>query len=402
MYRESDVFVSQESLEAQRRIAQRRVFIITLVVFSVVAGGSFACVFFGISEIVNKDRTLMNDGLGEVMTVLGIFFTIPCIFCIVALAMLALNFSCCRTIPSFSKFIVLALIIISFVAQQVLTDVYIFSIIGLYALSVVVLDVCVLLCHAYYRFHRFYLPTILTILLVAGKISVICFYANLIRLDSHLGPIGIRAVLFLTIPIVQLPLYITIPRDVNMMENPSSYQETIVENFNNNFNLFLLHLLNSLDVISMYGSFVVQEPEGKKFIPTPEPFRILIIIIVCIAYVGNNVAVIHLFFKRDGVEHAELRCLPRNLRDATNQWSSTDISGSHKRRILQYILFLLVVCDIPLLAVRIQLWWKGYQMLSVFVTKNIKSILDVIMVLLRVGHSGGYDERSRYLLPENS
>ncbi|KAH9577678.1 hypothetical protein LSM04_006189 [Trypanosoma melophagium] len=401
MYRESDVFVALESLEARRKVTQRRVFIITLVVFSVVAGGSFACVFFGVSEIINKDKILMNDGLGEVMTILGIFFTLPCILCIIALAVFALNFPRCRTIPSCSKFFVLALSIISSTLQQILTDVYLFSFIGPYALSVVVVDIFVLLCHAYSRFRQFYFPTIFTIFLFTGKMAVLWVFANKIHLDCKLGSIGVRAVLFLTIPIVQLPIYMTIPRELNTLEN-SSYQETIVENFNNNFNLLLLHLLNSLDVISMYVSFVVKEPKGKDFLPTPEPFRILIIIIVCIAYVGNNIAVIHLFFKRDGVEHAELKCLPRNLRDATNQWSSTDFSGSHKRRIIQYMLFLLVVCDIPLLAVRIQLWCRGYQMLNVFVTKNIKSILDVIMVVLRVEHSDGYNERSRYMLPEDS
>ncbi|KEG12565.1 hypothetical protein DQ04_01611070 [Trypanosoma grayi] len=396
-----DVFASTEQLEEQRKLAQRRIFLITLVVFSVVAGGSFACVFFGLSEIVNHDTILMNDGLGEVMTILGICFTLPCLFCLAAFVVLALGLSCARISPHCSIRVSNGLNVLSFVLQQVVTDVYLFSFSGPAAAAAVVADVCVLGCYAYSRFQHLYVPTSLGVLLFVGKMTALWALAQKISADDgELGPNGVRAVLFLTIPIVQIPLYVAVPREQSAVEYAPPSRDVIVENFTNNFNLLLLHLLNSLDIVTMYTSFVAPERELTAFAPTPEPFRCLIIIIVSVAFVGNNIGVIHLFYTREGVEHAELKCLPKKFRDATAHWSSTDMGGSHKRRILQYMLLLLVVCDVPLLAVRMQLWWRGHQMLSVFVTKNIKSILDAVMVVLRVDRSGECTDRSRYLLSE--
>ncbi|ESL07181.1 hypothetical protein TRSC58_05136 [Trypanosoma rangeli SC58] len=401
MYREMDALVSTEALETELKFSRRRMHLITFVVFSVVAGGSFACVFFGISEIVSHDSTFMNDGLGEVMTVLGICFTLPCVFCVVVFASLALGLSCCPSNPRFSTLLVVGLTLISFVTQQILCDVFLFRFVGFATTAAVVADVCVFASYIFLRARGFYVPTVLTVVLFVGKTAAlwgVTFtpHADEQRLHQQqqkLSSVGLFAMLALTVSIVQLPLYITETRDWSGPENNVVAENTIVGNFNNNFNLLLLHLLNSLDIFTLYGTVLFPGTSKGSLQTVPEPFQILISIIVSVAFVGNNVGVIHLFYARDGVECAELMCLPRRLRDAINQWSSTDANGSHKRRILQYMLLLILVCDVPLLAVRTQLWWRDHQMLSIFLIKNIKAILDTFMVVLRVGRSLGSDDR---------
>ncbi|EAN82451.1 hypothetical protein Tc00.1047053503647.40 [Trypanosoma cruzi] len=403
MHRGVDTSVPSGALEAERKVAQRRVYLLTFVVFVVVAGGSFACVFFGIFEIVGHDSMLMNDGLGEVMTVLGICFTVPCVFCVAVFAALTLDFSCLPSIPFFSKYVVMGLILISFVVQQVLCDVYLFGVLGFLVTAVAVLDVFVFGLYFFFRLRSFYISNVLTVVLFVGKTTVLWGMTYIPHAEGgeaegqqqQIGSNGLFAMLVLTVSIVQLPLYIMETNESSGLQDGIITENSIVENFNNNFNLLLLHLLNSLDIFTVYGSIISFNNRGGALRTIPEPFRILIFIIASVAFVGNNVGVIHLFYARDGVEHAELICLPKKLRDATNQWNSTDVGGSHKRRILQYLLFLVVVCDAPFLAVRTQLWLRGHQMLSVFLIKNVKSILDTVMVVLRVGRSPGATDRLR-------
>ncbi|EKF33888.1 hypothetical protein MOQ_002417 [Trypanosoma cruzi marinkellei] len=401
MHRGMATSVSNGALEAERKVAQRRVYLLTFVVFAVVAGGSIACVFFGIFEIVRHDSMLMNDGLGEVMTVLGICFTVPCVFCVAVFAALTLDFSCFPPIPFFGNYVVMGLLLISFVAQQVLCDVYLFGVLGVVVAAVAVLDVCVFGLLLFFRSRSFYIPNVLTVVLFVGKTAVLWGMTYISNAEGtaegqqQIGSNSLFAMLVLTVSIVQLPLYIMETHDSSGLRDGIVTENTIVENFNNNFNLLLLHLLNSLDIFTVYGSIISFNNRGGALRTIPEPFRILIFIIASVAFVGNNVGVIHLFYAREGVEHAELMCLPKKLRDATNQWNSTDVGGSHKRRILQYLLFLVVVCDAPFLAVRTQLWLRGHQMLSVFLIKNIKSILDTVMVVLRVGRSPAATDRLR-------
>ncbi|RNF00001.1 hypothetical protein TraAM80_07865 [Trypanosoma rangeli] len=402
MYRELDALVSTEALETERKVSQRRLYLITFVVFSVVAGGSFACVVFGISEIASHDSTLMNDGLGEVMTVLGICFTLPCVFCVVVFASLALGLSCCPSNPRFSTLLVIGLTLISFVTQQILCDVFLFRFIGFPTAAALVADVCVAASYIFLHARSFYVPTVLTVVVFVGKTAAlwgVTFTRHADEQQRHyqqqqqLSSSGLFAMLALTVSIVQLPLYITETREWSGRDNNVVAENTIVGNFNNNFNLLLLHLLNSLDIFTVYSSVLFPGTRKGSLRTVPEPFQILISIIVSVAFVGNNVGVIHLFYARDGVECAELMFLPKRLRDAINQWSSTDANGSHKRRILQYMLLLIVVCDVPLLAVRTQLWWRDHQMLSIFLIKNIKAIFDMFMVVLRVGRSLGSADR---------
>ncbi|RNF15911.1 uncharacterized protein Tco025E_05347 [Trypanosoma conorhini] len=398
MHRELDTLATSEALEVERKVAQRRVYFLTFVVFSVVAGGSFACVSFGISEIVSHDSILMNDGLGEVMTVLGICFTLPCVFCVVVFAALTLGLSRCPSTPHFGTLAVIGLTLISFVAQQILCDAFFFHFVGAAAAAVVVADVCVFATYIFMRYRGLYVQTVLSVLLFVGKTAALWGVTFTPRAEEEpkprrLSSSGLFAMLVLTVSIVQLPLYATAARERSGPDDTSVAENSIVENFNNNFNLFLLHLLNSLDIFTVYGSVVFPSAPESSLPTLSKPFRVLIFIIVSIAFVGNNVGVVHLFYARDGVEQAELACLPKRLRDATNQWSSTDVGGSHKRRILQYMLLLILVCDAPLLAVRTQLWWRDQQMLSVFLVKNIKAILDTFMVVLRVDRSRGSAER---------
>lgn len=75
---------SPEETQVSRRVAQRRVLWLTLLLFSIIACGAAGCLALGVVEVLAHDTILMNQGLGVVMTVLGLYFLVLCVVCAAA------------------------------------------------------------------------------------------------------------------------------------------------------------------------------------------------------------------------------------------------------------------------------------------------------------------------------
>lgn len=205
--------------------------------------------------------------------------------------------------------------------------------------------------------------------------------------NPFFGPNGVLAMLFLTIPIIQFPLYVS--------GATGDQSVTIVEDFSTRFNLYLSHLLHSLDVISIYRFSFTAPVTTVDYVKCPAPFKSLIIMMIALSFCGNNISILHLFYRRKGVEDAEIPLLPQRFLDASRR-IERDHAGvktdrevaSHQRRMFQYFLFMLVVCDVPMLIARLELWRKSYWKLDIFVAKNLKNIIDVLMLMMRSDRTG--------------
>lgn len=386
----------------QTAVLQRHVVIAALLGFFLIGIGAVGCVCFGIVEITSNDSIFLNDGLGEVLTVLGIYFTVPYLFCVGAFIIIVLRpfEDSSESIEVEKKSNVLetnvlfVLTILCFLVQQVFTNIYLDLLEDRWVLFVIVLDVAVLGTHLYYKFEKPHASVLYTIS-YAIKMSVQWGNAYQTVNEPFFGPNGVSVMLFLCIPLIQFPLYVmgtsatrmeVTQRADNAFEGRAS-SEGIVTSFTNNFNLFLSHLLNSLDIISMYNFAFVQPESNINQVAAPPQLKVFVMILIFIAFVGNNVSVLHLFYRRDNVEEAEIVFLPRKFRQITKAVDAGDESSSQRRRIFQYLLFMLVVCDVPMLLTRLELWRQQYSTLNIFVAKNIKSIADAVILVMRADYS---------------
>ncbi len=199
------------------------------------------------------------------------------------------------------------------------------------------------------------------------------------------GPNGVSVMLFLCIPVIQFPMYV--------MGGSGHSSVDIVAQFAQHFNLFLSHLLSSLDIISLYN-FAFIGPDSTENIAAPTPFKNLILILVIVAFLGNNLAVIYLFYLRDGSHNAEIPFMPQKFKEVSREADGGSNASSHQRRLFHYMLFMLVVCDLPMLLTRLELWRQQYAPLNIFVAKNIKGVVDAIMLVLRADHSNERTNRA--------
>jgi hypothetical protein len=281
--------------------------------------------------------------------------------------------------------------VLCFLVQQIFTNIYLDILVNRWVLVVVILDVAVLACHIYYRFEKPY-ATLLYILCYAVKMSIQWGNAYKTADQTFFGPNGVSVMLFLCIPLIQFPLYVmgtsatqmqVTQRSENAIEGRTA-AAGIVTGFTNNFNLFLSHLLNSLDIISMYTFAFVPPESTTTQNAAPSQLKAFVMILLFIAFVGNNVSVVHLFYRRNNVQEAEIVFLPQKFRQVTKSVDNVeDEGGSQRRRIFQYLLFMLVVCDVPMLLTRLELWRQQYSTLNIFVAKNIKSIADAVILVMR-------------------
>jgi hypothetical protein len=358
----------------------RKIMATALVGFLLVGGAAVGCVVFGIFEIVSSDAIFLNDGLGEVLTVLGIYFTVPYLFCVFAFLIVVLRPKL-RMMNNRDYFLLSGITIVLYVLQQAITDKYLTILVGMGSLALVVGDAAVLAAMLYYGVDH-PRPIVLYVVLYVTKMAVQYNKAYETDQQSFFGPNGVSVMLFLCIPVIQFPMYV-------MGGGSGNSNVDIVAQFARNFNLFLSHLLSSLDIISLYG-FAFTKPESTaNTAAAPTPFKNLILILVIVGFLGNNLAVIYLFYQRDGTHHAEIPFMPQKFKEVSRHADGGEDAeaSSHQRRLFHYMLFMLVVCDVPMLLTRLELWRQQYAPLNIFVAKNIKGIVDAIMLVLRADHS---------------
>ena len=345
--------------------------------FTLVGLVAIGCVVFGIFEIASHDQIFNNDGLGEVLTVLGLYFTVPYVAILGFLIVVALNLSCnwcgLRGRPTI---VILAVVIFLILVQAAVTDAYLYTLLGKWSLMVIMLDVVVLGAISYFQLSPLagYCYTVA----YAVKMALQWHTAYELKDEAFFGPNGMVAMLFLCIPIMQLPLYTSVLSDGSNM----------VEVFISHFNLFLSHLLHSLDIISMFLFAFTPPVATDETEECPTPLRWLILIQVVVGFIANNCSMLHLFYKRTDGSEAELFFLPKTLADATGRAElddgvADDVTRSNPKRMFQYFLLMLVTVDAPFFVSRIELWRRRYYSLDLFVAKNLKDFVDVAMLLLR-------------------
>ena len=364
--------------------------------FVVIGLVSIGCITFGAYEIATANRIFLNDGLGEILTILGLYFTTPYLFCLGIFVVVIFDLGCCGFLRQGHRFVPATFIIIFVMTlvtvQQAITDRYLTILFGNWALLIVALDVGVIGAILFLGLSPAsgYLYTCL----YALKMGLQWGRAYVTKDQPFFGPNGMVANLFMCIPIIQLPLYTsTLARRGELASTGepgaaaalAAVGSTFIDVFVSNFNLFLSHLLHSLDIISMFlFAFVppVATAENKR---TPTPFRWLIGVFMLLAFIANNCSLLHLFYQRIGDIDAEIPFLPKRIREASRRSDEADdnVQRSHHRRMFQYFLLMLVVCDFPFLVSRFELWRQSYAPLDIFIAKNLKDLCDVFALLLR-------------------
>jgi hypothetical protein len=343
---------------------------------------SVSCIGFGIYEISVHDSTFMNDGLGEVLTVLGLYFSIPYLIILAAFFSRLQEWrlpAWCQGAIAPSRLLLIAVVVL-FVIQQAVSDAYLVILVGSkFALLIIVADVAIFGAILYLKLSP--VSAALYTVLYSSKLALQWNRAYLTNEEAFFGRNGVSTMLFLTLPIVQFPLYTSA-----MSENHSA---GVVDIFVENSNLFLSHLLHSLDTIAMY-LFCFVNPAGSALLePCPAPFRWLVLIAMLIAFSANNVAVPYLFFRRRGDTEAELQFLPKRIIEVTRliegdgEDGNDDVNRSRQRKMFQYMLLMLFACDVPFFFLRCELWRRNYFGLDVFVAKNLKDFVDVCMLLMK-------------------
>jgi hypothetical protein len=352
--------------------------LVAVAVFGFVMIGLVAimCITFGVYEIAVDDSIFYNKGLGEVLTILGLYFAVPYLFILGTFLVVTFDVKCgclARVDPHYvMMLVVLGLVVL----QQCVTNAYLYVLLGQQSLYILIADV---LCAAAFAVFRMTPASgFAYVVLYALKMSLQWNTAYETMDEPFFGPNGAVTMLFLCIPIVQLPLYIA------AIAQDSS--ENLVDIFVSNFNLFLGHLLHSLDVISMY-LFAFTAPKATVQTEScPAPFKWLLLIFTVAAFISNNVGVLHLFFRRQGGADAEIPFLPQSFRDATHgadDNTAHTAEKSQQRRMFQYLLLMLIMCDVPFFVARLLLWSGRYYPLDIFIAKNIKAMVDVLALLMR-------------------
>jgi hypothetical protein len=349
------------------------------------------CVAFGIVELASGDSIFLNDGLGEVLTTLGTYFTIPYLFILATFIAVSNRFS---FLPFLKKdfglmpqHVMMAVVFLMYCLQQSVTDVYLQLLCGNAGLGFIAWDLVVAIVYLYFRSKEGspWAGFMYTIMYVS-KMGAQWDKNTLTLYQPFLRPNGTLAMLFLCIPIIQFPMYVGMTTEG---------QGSVADAFTRRFNLFLAHLLHSLDIISLYRfSFVEQNNSAVMTTePCPGPFKVLLMILISVAFLANNLSILHLFHRRQGDQDADLPFLPQRMKEASRRVESEtrdgraegeDENASYQRRIFLYVMLMMVCCDLPLLVCRMELWRKKYWKLDIFVAKNLKNILDALMLMMRI------------------
>lgn len=368
---------------------------VTLFAFVTIGILAALCVGFGVTEISLDDRVLGNAGLGEVLTTLGLYFSVPYLFILVAFAAVTNRLQWLAKLLSRIEVSrgAWALVLLLYLTQQVVTNIYLTILYSPAVLGIVALDVAVLATVAAMGV-RSIAPGVAYTAMFALKAILLYQHAPATASQSVFGSNGAYVMLFLCIPMIHIPLYIT-ATDAMTEANGG-----FVEQFATNFNLYLTHLLHALDAISLFSvGFIPTAGEGGSVgedltTPLPPPFRALIIALIVVAFVANNVCMLLIFFESSwstmvqpllGLARVAVSPVGFSGSFDTTSLRALDSTsrGASNRRLRQYMLAMMVLADAPMLVTRLVLWFHVYAPLSVFVAKNIKDIVDVFMMYLR-------------------
>eukprot|EP00658_Telonema_sp_P-2_P033021 TRINITY_DN24325_c0_g1_i4.p1 TRINITY_DN24325_c0_g1~~TRINITY_DN24325_c0_g1_i4.p1 ORF type:complete len:242 (+),score=44.38 TRINITY_DN24325_c0_g1_i4:228-953(+) len=88
---------------------------------------------------------------------------------------------------------------------------------------------------------------------------------------------------------------------IQLLHNKEYQTPDTLSTFATNFNLYLSHLMHSLDIMSLYFFSFTSPETTEDHTAAPTPFRNFIAVLSIFAFVVNNLVVLHLFFHRAGI-----------------------------------------------------------------------------------------------------
>jgi hypothetical protein len=396
------------------------------------------------TQILGEDEGPQgNNGSGEILTVLGFYFSVPYLFVLGVFILAVFDFTIMKKNAIFwTGTTTIVFVIALYVIQQAFCNVYIVLLHGYSSLAILIGDFIVLgmfigwklcpnTCVAY-------------VILFAVKMGLVWGDAWKFAGEPVFGSSGFASLLFVCIPIIQLTLF-----------SPTMENEGISQAFVSRFNIATTHLLHSLDIISFY-TFCFRPIEAhNNFQATPAPLRWMMLFFVIVAFCANNLGIPLLFFRQSfksmnniipakmrtssiltatqqSVSHRDFHAIEsiqqhqqqqqqqlsnkggllssssnfsmqnensfiggdrinNNSNSNSNNNNNDDGGGgggsgtyyNEHEQMLTFMLVMLVLCDFPFLTTRLTLWSRDLERMDVFAAKNIKAMLDVIMLLTK-------------------
>ena len=406
---------------------------------------------YGVYQTVTKTG---DAGSGQVLTVLGMYFSVPYLLIMAAFIVGIFDIRIFRSGASFwttrTTVVVVALL---FVVQQGFSNVYLVLLHGPASLAIVAADLVVLAMLCTWQL----CPNtcVAYVLLFALKMGLVWGDAWKFAGEAVFGPSGFATMLFVCIPIIQMTLF-----------SPTLENEGISQAFVSRFNIATTHLLHSLDIIAFFTFCFRPLTDVGDVRAAPTPLRWLMMVLALVAFCANNLGVPLLFF-RQAFRRLELPSSAATMMDAAQSSASyrdfralggassggggggggragsvpmhADAEGgdgsslpradasdsafgfgsggpadgarllsqqrplhggaggegegvggggggggqSENEQMLTFMLIMLMLCDFPFLVTRLSLWAGRMDRVDVFAAKNIKAMIDVMMLLTR-------------------
>eukprot|EP00759_Apiculatamorpha_spiralis_P028797 PhF_6_TR31287/c0_g1_i1/m.45844 len=352
-----------------------RVFILASVAFALVGLVTIALIVVGYQELQPSSQYLGIEGMAEVLLILGIYFLIPYVFVMLCGIVMKFRWGDTLTETESTKLWLTAMnltLLLAFLIQQVFTDMYLTRYRGVeYVAVFLIFDVVIPFVYANKHFHHTTVPTYLYTAVYMVKLALMWDVVQLMDPNDPAwvyGPNGMRVMLFLSIPIVQLPVYISlIEKGQNVMQA-----------FTRQMNAVLGHLLHSLDIFTFFE---------LSFSPNAVPSSVfeLNCALTCVAFLANNVCFASLFHKTQKFEEFSKTI------DSSAPYERMDDAWKTERtnielRVLTYLLVLTFFVDLPFLISRVVMWYLDNVQLTLFIAKDGKNLIEVTMLIVRNAH----------------
>jgi len=373
----------------------KSVFILASLAFCLVGCVTIALVVIGYYELEPSSSYLGIEGMAEVLLIVGIYFFIPYVFILLCGLVVYYGIGITATEAESTRQWLRAMqimLLAAYFSQQVFTDLYILEWRGVgFLLIFILFDIVIPLVYINTLLHDSTVPAYLYTTMYAVKLAVMWDIVPLMSPTDPrwaYGPNGMRVMLFLCIPIVQLPMYIS------LVEKGSN----VMQAFTKQMNAVLGHLLHSLDIFTVY------EIAFTKGISSPTSVLSLCCVFMTLAFLANNICFASLFHQQQKIDDRKQQTLESPVRSQDSPSSevayaampdekavpipgSTALERTQQEdrdiRVLTFMLLLTFFVDLPFLILRFTMWYMDGVQLSLFIVKDLKNIIEVAMMVSR-------------------
>jgi hypothetical protein len=364
--------------------ASKTVIIPSAIAFALVGAVTIALIAVGYQELQPSNQYLGIDGMAEVLLIIGIYFLIPYLFVLVcAIAVYSRVGSTLTDAESTALWLrsMKAVLLLAYLMQQVFTNMYLVEWRGIEFIFVfIIFDVAIPFVYSNSVFHYSSVPAYLYTTVYVVKLALMWDVVPLMQAsDSRwaYGPNGMRVMLFLCIPIIQLPVYISlVERGHNVMQA-----------FTRQMNAVLGHLLHSLD------TFAIFELAFTGASGAPSTVLGLCCVLMTLAFLANNICFVSLFHRSQKFEELSRTVVAHTGDDGMGSGASIpyrkmeDTLATERQglemRVLAFLLLLTLFVDLPFFIARFVMWYLDNVQISLFIVKDAKNMIEVAMLVSR-------------------